>query len=387
MNTNPFYIAKLLVRKFNTSISSNEQSELESWIKQNPKNASLAEELVDSEWDENHQKLFYDFDENLAWKSITAKRRKRSWLSILKAASIIVVFLGVGGLIWNFSSKEDNQRIVKAENSKYKNDVLPAQKGAHIVTSNGENFAVQENLKISSSGIFSDESDQIFQVNASKNAIMWNKLMVPAANYFKMTLSDGTDVWVNANSELSFPTVFSENERRVKLKGEAYFEVAHDANKPFYVESSGTTVKVLGTHFNVSARTSKSIITLAEGKVEVSAGEHRALLMPGQQSKIVAEDIKVTRADLTKELAWKNNTFYFKGDNIVEIAHQLETWYDVNISFSKNVSLTNTYSGEIRRNANLTEVLTMLEFVSGLEFKIDGNKLLILNKYYDIRNT
>lgn len=100
-------------------------------------------------------------------------------------------------------------------------------------------------------------------------------------------------------------------------------------------------------------------------------------LIPGQRADIMGSAIEVKPADFQKDLAWKNNVFYFRGDNVVKIAQQLQSWYGLEVSFSNDISLLQTYTGEIRRDANLSEVLNMLEFVSDLEFKIDNNKLLI----------
>lgn len=380
MNTNPFYIAKLLVRKFNGTIRDDEQRHLDAWLQRDSTHDAFVEELKMSSQDSEQRRIMHDVDLDHAWENIEKKRRTIGRFNIWKVASIILVFISLGLLYYNYSDKDLDSRIVTIESNKHKNDILPAQSGAHILTASGEEFAVDENVKISDDGSFSNESNELVYSNKTTTGTEWNKLVVPAANFFKMTLSDGTMVWVNAHSELSFPTTFVGSDRRVKLSGEAYFEVKHDAGKPFYVESEGSVVKVLGTHFNVSARTNKPLTTLVEGKVEVSAGKESVVLVPGQQSRVESDHISVKRADFHKDLAWKNNVFYFKGDNIIEIAQQLESWYDVDIAFSRHVSLTNTYSGEIRRNANLSEVLTMLEFVSGLDFKIDGKKLLILNK-------
>src|SRR5690606_7178796 len=206
-----------------------------------------------------------------------------------------------------------------------------------------------------------------------------NTLVVPAAHFFAMELSDGTKVWVNANSELRFPATFSGKERRVELDGEAYFEVAKQ-DKPFLVTSNGLETMVLGTHFNVNAYNQSPSTTLLEGRVEVRNGAERQLLIPGEKAKVTPQGIQVKQAQLDKELAWKNNVFRFQGDNIVEIAQQLKNWYNLEVSLVNDVSLTKTYSGEISRDVKLSEVLRMLEYASQLDFRIEENKLLILNK-------
>ncbi len=245
---------------------------------------------------------------------------------------------------------------------------------------NGEQKQVAEKLSLSeSSNLFTTESESQ-NLSARSVVTMLNTLVVPMANHFQLTLSDGTSIWVNANSELKFPTKFSESERKVYLKGEAYFEVAKDAKKPFYVVTENGTVKVLGTHFNVSAYGNTSKTTLAEGLVEVSKSGNREIIKPGQKAEIKGDEIQVKKANLQKDLAWKNNEFYFNKDNIVDIATQLKMWYDLDVSLGSDVSLTETYSGEIKRDSKLSEVIKMLEFVSDLKFALDKNKLLITKK-------
>lgn len=259
-------------------------------------------------------------------------------------------------------------------------DINPALLGAKIILANGEQKQVAEKLSLSeSSNLFTTES-QSQNLSARSVVTMLNTLVVPMANHFQLTLSDGTSIWVNANSELKFPTKFSESERKVYLKGEAYFEVAKDAKKPFYVVTENGTVKVLGTHFNVSAYGNTSKTTLSEGLVEVSKSGNREIIKPGEKAEIRGDEIQVKKANLQKDLAWKNNEFYFNKDNIVDIATQLKMWYDLDVSLGSDVSLTETYSGEIKRDSKLSEVINMLEFVSDLKFALNKNKLLITKK-------
>lgn len=180
---------------------------------------------------------------------------------------------------------------------------------------------------------------------------------------------------------MKFPVQFSGNERRVYLEGEAYFEVAKDASRPFVVEAGGNSIKVLGTHFNVNSYSKAVKTTLVEGKVEVSNGETSALLLPGESALSTDQSVKKSKSDFRKELAWKNNEFYFKGDNIASIAAELSRWYDLDVSFIGHIEFDKGYSGSIERNVNLSQVLEMLRYVSHLDFDVDGKKLTIINKH------
>jgi len=379
MDTNPLKIADILVKMFkNESISGDERQFLDVWLKMDSRNRDLFDELLTSKTEFDGSWL-ERIDEENAWTQINNKRNRgtKKYFAWMVAASIALLFSLSFYLFFNNNNRNSHPRFVKSADTKHTNDILPANLGAKIVLANGKEVKVDDTLTVPQNGGLLAED----QITASiADLAVLNTLVVPTAKFFKLTLSDGTIVWVNSNSELKFPAQFNNTERRVFLSGEAYFEVAKDASKPFYVETEDLKVKVLGTHFNVSTYGAKSKTSLKEGSVEVSKDAQFVIISPGQSAEWSTEGLKVRRADLQKDLAWKNNEFYFKGDNIINIANQLKRWYDLEVVFSKEVSLTDTYSGEIRRDVRLSEVLKMLEFVSELDFKLDKNKLLITKK-------
>jgi transmembrane sensor len=377
MKINPFYIAKLIFKKFRDGLTEEEETVLSNWTKDDSRNKTLFEDLRKRSAEGIDTSIFNRFDEEEAWKSILKRQKRTSTLFIWRSiAAVLAMVISVSVYFLVYQSDNSSQRIVESKNAKYKNDVLPAILGAKVIRADGSEIKVDDNIHFLADGRISTSSSNII-ANEEELPSTLNTLVVPAANFISLTLGDGTKVWVNANSRLNFPSKFGEKERRVELDGEAYFEVAKDASRPFYVKSKGAEIKVLGTHFNVAAYSNQATTTLLEGSVEVSKGHKKVRLIPGQRADIYDAVIDVQLADLHKELAWKNNIFYFKGDNIVKIAQQLQSWYDLEVSFSKDVSLLQTYTGEIRRDANLSEVLNMLGFVSDLDFKVDKNKLLI----------
>ena len=181
-------------------------------------------------------------------------------------------------------------------------------------------------------------------------------------------------------SRLKFPESFGSGERKVQLDGEAYFEVSKDVDRPFIVQANGTDVKVLGTHFNVDAYSKKVRTTLEEGKVEVSNADLAIILQPGEFAESVDGRLNKGYADLAKDLAWHNNEFYFNKDNVQSIVDQLSNWYDVEAKFDQGVNRNKAITGSVDRNVPLSQVLEMLEYVSDLRFKIDGDQLIIKNK-------
>lgn len=379
MDTNPFDIARILVKKRRMQfVSDDEEHILQLWFLKNTKNKEFYDQLLADE-------VFFEgswlsqINRETAWEAVQHKRnrKKRRYLGWSVAASLALL-MTISLARWISSEQDSNPRFVATTIEKHKNDILPANLGAKIILSDGSELHVEDTLSVVES---QDLMHGVLDTNEELVAKpIFHTLVVPTANFFKLTLADGTTVWVNSHSELRFPSTFSSNERRVFLTGEAYFEVAKDASKPFYVQTEDAEIQVLGTHFNLASYGKNSKTSLAEGRVQMTVDDHSVVIAPGQSAQWTNGALKVKNTNLQKDLAWKNNEFYFKEDNIIQISQQLKLWYDLDVSLSKNVSLTETYTGEIRRDVRLSEVLTMLEFVSDLDFSLNKNKLLITKK-------
>lgn len=209
----------------------------------------------------------------------------------------------------------------------------------------------------------------------------YNTLQTPRRGQYRLVLPDGTRVWLNAASSIRFPTAFKGGERRVKVTGEVYFEVAKNVAQPFVVDvDNRVQVEVLGTSFNVNAYTDESSVstTLVQGLVRVINGPKTALLKPAQQSRMYADGRSEISNDVNLDpvVAWKNGEFQFESDDIRSVMRQLSRWYDVDVTYAGPVP-EGTFSGEVSRNSNLSSVLKILE-LSGLHCKIENNKLTIL---------
>lgn len=377
MRTDPFYIAQIIRGKFKNELTEEEARVLQEWSAQDPRNFQLLHILEEDMKRGIDTHIIKSFDEDQAWSRIQKKRRKRSLLRWGRVAAVLAAVSAISFFFLRSKEELGTLSLMKTKDQPYKEDVLPAIKGAKIILADGVEVKVDDNIVLLEDGTVLTEKKKTLLEGGT---MALNKLIVPTANFLNLTLSDGTKVWINANSELVFPSRFAKGQRKVKLKGEAYFQVFKDVKRPFTVETLGGNVKVLGTSFNVSAYDDAPTTTLEEGKVLVYRDDLEQTLLPGTRAKVMESRIDVRQADLLKELAWKNNLFYFKGDNIVTIAKQLQNWYGIDVSFSRGVSLLQTYTGEIKRDSNLSEVLKMLEFVSGLVFKIENNKLLISKK-------
>ncbi|WP_316817270.1 FecR family protein [Pedobacter nyackensis] len=212
-----------------------------------------------------------------------------------------------------------------------------------------------------------------------------NTVSTPKGGQYKVVLPDGSKVWLNAASSISFPSVFSGlSHRKVQLNGEAYFEVKKDKSHPFVVQAGQQKIEVLGTHFNVNAYTDEHRIktTLLEGSVRVGFVAPAqtvpvfGILKPGQQSILADGAMNIIPADTEEALAWKNGYFKFNSESISSIMRKLSRWYDVEVVYEGELS-KDRFGGTISRNKNVADVLEMLESTKLVTFKVEGRKIIV----------
>jgi ferric-dicitrate binding protein FerR (iron transport regulator) len=216
--------------------------------------------------------------------------------------------------------------------------------------------------------------------NGRGQSIAYNTLSNPrGSKVIDMQLSDGSHVWLNAGSSITYPVAFIGSDRRVELEGEGYFEVAKDAKRKFIVTANGVSTEVLGTHFNVNAFKDDGDdikITLLEGSVKINNGNASGLLKPGQQA-LVAKEVKiVSDVDLHLVMAWKNGYFQFDKASLQNVMKQISRWYDVDVVY-EGYNQPREFAGEIQRDLSLSEVLKILE-KNKVHFRIEGKKLRVM---------
>ena len=205
-----------------------------------------------------------------------------------------------------------------------------------------------------------------------------NRVVTSAGGVYALVLSDGTRVWLNAETELDFPVEFVGKERVVRLVGEAYFEVRRDEECPFIVEAGGVRARVLGTSFNVKAYADEEYVstTLVTGKVEVSGGGGEAVVLtPAMQSvwQKAEGEMRVERVSVDKVMAWREGVFLFDDENLSEVAKVLERWYGVEFRYGEVEENDHVFSGSFCKNDSLFEILDMLTYTGGPKFRIVDN--------------
>lgn len=331
------------------------------------------------------------------------RRRLRSRrMSRFRAASFAILLglvIGSGLLLRHYSRMRVPVKSVVLAPRRYKNDVKPGGNKAVLVLSNGQTIvldsaglgtlAVQAGMKV----IKLSNGRLLYQpaVDIGDSVPVYNTISTPRGGQYELVLQDGTRVWLNSESSLRYPTVFTGKERSVELSGEAYFEVAPRAVSPFKIymldqSSDGRNRKeidVLGTNFNVMAYQEEKVVrtTLVEGALSIGDKLNKRLLRPGQQAEWLSgpeTQVKITDdVDVDAAIAWKNGFFSFDRCDIHRIMRQLSRWYDLKVIYNgRGVAKSKVFWGGIQKNLPLSDVLRILE-KGGVEFSIDGNNVTV----------
>lgn len=313
--------------------------------------------------------------------------KKLQWYKLPIAAAIALITLGIGIYLY-FNTSFDGtkqytqvaEKIVAGSNKA----ILTLSGGKQIVLtdlSTGE-LIKQGNTQIKKTA----DGKIIYQPTGAQSSdprdVVYNTVSTPKGGQFQVVLPDGSHVWLNATSSITYPSNFSEKERLVQLKGEAYFEIAKNPKKPFKVDVIGKQkIEVLGTHFNVEAYVEDNEIktTLLEGSVKLVTQNKQLKLSPGQ---IAIDDLKnslvVKKADLEEVMSWKNGLFVLNDVKLKDVMKKASRWYDVDVEYQGNISNKKLW-GTMSRYKDITELLDNIAITSSLRYKIDGRRVILMN--------
>lgn len=313
------------------------------------------------------------------------KKSIRSLFSPWKVAAAIVLLCSAAVIAWNRHKTEPDHNPVAAE-------IQPGSDKALLQFSDGrtvylDSSATGELSTTAGSVIHIEEEGTLVYTTAgeSNSDSEMNTITVPKGGQYKVILADGTSVWLNASSSLSFPTHFAGSERRVKLVGEAYFEVSKHIQKgssektPFLVETAEQVVEVLGTSFNINAYADEQMVrtTLLTGAVSVkpTEGETQTILKPGEQSMVADGQVAVKHVNTDQSVAWKQGDFSFDDMPLEEIMRQVARWYDIDVSYQDEIGKVK-FGGSISRSKDIREVLDILT-LTGVHFTIKGRRIMV----------
>lgn len=339
------------------------------------------------------------------------KLYQRTWDKLKPGATVIpfykkyffriaaaVLAVGITSVYFLFlKNPNPTTTIVKIHSPALKNDVAaPANNKAILTLADGSTIVLDSvgigSLAKQGNAMVSKLNNGKIAYNNSPDVAaktQFNTLTVPKGSKpMQLVLADGSEVWLNVASSITYPTAFSGNERSVTITGEVYFEVAKNAAKPFRVftpspsgKPDGAEIQVLGTHFNVNAYNDENSlkVTLLEGSVKVGQHGGRSIyIKPGQQAEINQRGKLGLNKDIDTDevMAWKNNWFNFNSLTVPEIMRQIEKWYDVSVRF-EGKSSNKHFSGIVSRSNQVSEVLKIME-QAGIKFKIEGRNITVM---------
>lgn len=376
-------ISQHLLQKEGTSTN----EDVRKWQQEKTSHRKILNELSKPGFYARHAKRREDFEEKYNWDHFIASQQRKALhrrLQIIGYAASVIVLLSVGVIFRTYIHEESKSTIVAVP--------LPFNPGsmkALLILGDGKKIALNDSLTIKEKdGTIIQNSETgglAYEIgNPTDSSLQYNTLCVPRGGEYRLTLPDGTRVWVNSESELRFPTRFTESKREVFLKGEAYFEIAHNENQPFYVESQDIKVCATGTAFNVTAYKDEQDIkvTLVEGGVNIEKEEKIiSKLKPNEQftQKSGEDKFRVITVDPRVGTAWKNGSFFFADESLESIIRKLSRWYNINIQCSKAELYQYKFSGEVRKYENAFKVLDMLKLTNEITYTIQSDQEIMIH--------
>jgi len=378
----------LLIHKFlKDELDEGEKLELQAWREQSDVNNRIFEKLTGEDYLLAAVSDAYKIDsDEVALQKINAlidqseqatgyvqqtdKITLRSIWPRLSVAAAILILLAVSAVY--IIKKNHKEAPVVAEVKKAKPDIAPGTYKATVTLADGSvvslDSATNKIIGQQGSTAIKNSNGQLVYDAKSTPAggtgeMLYNTVSTAKGQTYPVLLSDNSRVWLNSESSIRFPVAFAPGERKVQITGEVYFEVAHDASKPFIASVNGVDIQVLGTKFNINAYNDEEAIrtTLIEGSVRVSKGGQKKQIKPGQQAQVISNDITVVdHVDLDKITAWKQGLFAFKGDKLQDVMKDLARWYNIDVVYEGSGTKDVEITGNIFRNWNLSEVLKIL---------------------------
>lgn len=373
------YIRRLIQLDLVGGLSPEEKGKLEDWINESEEHRLLFCKIK-KQLSINEIRNYLQTDVEDAWKKVREKTfgapavRPRRVLKWLKYAAVVIPVSLSLSLWYAWKEKMENKQATVARLS----PVLTLDNGEKYQLDPEEQteIYVDEEVKAYQAG-----GGLIYDTTARQEENKYNRIEVPRGSEYWIVLPDGTRVWLNAATELKYPVAFHAKERRVYLKGEAYFEVAPDKNRPFYVETEEVKIRVLGTVFDVNTHYTRGVRTvLVEGAVALEWGDQKEIRMkPGELADFDRTTTEVTlkEVDVTSYISWKEGYFVFEDEPLEEIMHTLSLWYDKEFLFVGKRSRALHFSGHIKRYERIETILSAITDVTGMEFRMNGQIILI----------
>ncbi|MGI6223794.1 MAG: FecR family protein [Prevotella sp.] len=376
-STIPYLICKYLTG----TLSEEESLLLEQWRQASKENEAVFQRLLNTEQLDrerlrmsmvDYQRPLDDMKRHLGLFDMEQPENHWHWQKVVAIAASIMLVVAIGAGWW--LKVREEQKPQSATTIAQVTDIQPGHTQAVLTLDDGQQIPLTDDSKL---------NEQIL-AKASKKKSAMNHLSTPRGGEFKVTLEDGTEVWLNADSKLSYPEKFGETERRVELEGEAYFKVTKNPEKPFYVVSGSQEVRVYGTEFNVEAYSDDDLIytTLVKGSVSLKSlhtvkGE--VMLSPGHQALFSpsTETARIRKVDTDVVTSWRKGMFVFENQNMAQIMKQLSRWYDFDYKFADTHVADIVFMGSIPRYSSFNEVVDVFSKVGGIRLTRHGKTVIV----------
>ena len=379
------FIAKLICKERIAGLDDSEKRQLDSWRSESKEKEHVFLNLQRISTEEL-EKRYDGVDVDLKWKSFKKRQQQRKRNIRVGVAVVASICLLITSALWLWLGTLGEERVVLAEQGQQNNVCLVLSTGEVVDISN----VGQDEVKL-------DKGTKLYEGNRleyvqpdslHKKELEFNQLIIPKGTFYHLVLSDGTKVWLNADSKIKYPVSFGQDKREVSLRGEGYFEVAKDSARPFIMSTDKMDVKVLGTTFDVNTYEDegKSFVVLVEGLVEVSAGKGESrIITPGYMAEVDMHDVQakihVSKCDTEHYIAWKSGNFSFRNASLTEILKRVSRYYDVTV-IREQVFEEEYYTGDVSSDVSLESLLAVIESSTSVSFKVE-RKIVYVQKKRD----
>ncbi len=272
------------------------------------------------------------------------------------------------------------------QNNSLNNEIIkPGIAKSTLILSNGETLTATSNdftYEKQNVSVKYKEGSFSYSNNVSSDSLVENILTVPVGGESSIVLSDGTKVWLNADSYLKHPAKFLGDTREVTVKGEVYFEVAEDKEHPFIVHTPKGDVKVLGTGFGITSYPEEnSYFTLVHGKIAFNDNVHTELyLKPGEQVKVADNQIVKRTVNVEEYVGWIDGNFVFRQRSLGDIMNAMQRWYNVKVVYDDSDLKEVKFSGDLKRYESINVLLDALSLTKEMEYSIEGNVITLYKR-------
>ncbi|MEG2556753.1 MAG: DUF4974 domain-containing protein [Odoribacter sp.] len=375
----PWQIAALILSRLNGTITESESVQLDAWIESSPHHRDLANKIINEKNFEDYEKKCAEYNYSLKFKEFSrymeTRRRKRLFRRLARVAAVVIP-LALSVFLWEYDRSDDQSLVGQNEL------ITPGSFQALLTLPNGKVITLNDIAKetqIENGLALIQEDTLIYSLNSEDIESEYHTLDVPLGGEFILRLADGSKVWLNSGTQLRYPAHFSGGERKVFLKGEAYFEIARDTLCPFRVETEKQQLTVLGTSFCVRAYEDEHrvVTTLESGKVNISAYDKQMTLLPGFQSKVMDERIVMEKVNTSLYTAWHKGRFIFIDQSLEDILTTLSRWYNVSIFYTSSELEKLCFTGELQRYEDIRELLEKIEVLEKVKFEIKGRTIVV----------